>query len=178
MSGVRKRKTPPFRKSPCHAGSTKRNNVLSTLATNRNLTRSSELSQIAEQLERSSMQSIRLLATRSLRSAVRRFFLVFLVTSLPFPALTLRGATGGSISGTVTDQSGAVLPDATLELLNTGQLSTYHARSDRQGLYSFPNLSVGHYDLTITATGFTTQRKTDLTVDTDSALRVDASLAV
>jgi hypothetical protein len=37
---------------------------------------------------------------------------------------------------------------------------------------------VGHYDLTITASGFNTQRKTNLTVDADSALRVDASLAI
>jgi Carboxypeptidase regulatory-like domain len=90
----------------------------------------------------------------------------------------LWAATGGSISGTVVDQTGAVLPDATLELVNTAQHSTYRARSDRQGLYSFPNLAVGHYDLTITATGFTTEQKTNLTVDTDSALRVDATLAI
>ena len=90
----------------------------------------------------------------------------------------LWAATGGSISGTVTDQSGAVVPDATLELVNTGQHSTYHVKSDKQGLYSFPNLSVGHYDLTITAPGFSTQQKTNLTVDTDSAVRVDATLAI
>src|SRR3984957_6359859 len=90
----------------------------------------------------------------------------------------LWAATGGSISGTVTDQSGAVVPDATLELVNTGQHSTYHVKSDKQGLYSFPNLAVGHYDLTITAPGFTTQQKTNLTVDTDSAVRVDATLAI
>src|ERR1700721_2886855 len=90
----------------------------------------------------------------------------------------LWAATGGSISGTVTDQSGAVVPDATLELVNTGQHSTYHVKSDKQGLYSFPNLAVGQYDLTITATGFTAQQKTNLTVDTDSALRVDATLAI
>jgi hypothetical protein len=90
----------------------------------------------------------------------------------------LWAATGGGISGTVADQSGAVIPDATLELVNTAQHSTYRVKSDRQGLYSFPNLAVGNYDLTITAPGFTTQRKTSLTVDTDSALRVDASLAI
>ena len=98
--------------------------------------------------------------------------------------LLLRGsapasaATGGSISGTVVDQSGAVVPDAMLELVNTAQHSTYRVKSDRQGLYALPNLAVGHYDLVITATGFSTQRKTSLTVDTDSALRVNATLAI
>jgi Carboxypeptidase regulatory-like domain len=92
--------------------------------------------------------------------------------------LPLWGATGGSISGTVVDPSGAVIPRAALSLVNAAQQTTYQAVSDIRGFYSFPNLPVGHYDLTISAAGFTTQRKIDLMVDTDSALRVDASLSV
>ena len=67
---------------------------------------------------------------------------------------------------------------ATLKLVNTAQQTIYQAVSDKQGLYSFPNLPVGHYDLTISATGFSTQRKTNLTVDTDSAIRVDVALVI
>jgi Carboxypeptidase regulatory-like domain len=93
-------------------------------------------------------------------------------------ALPLRAATGGSISGTVVDPSKAVIPGAAFSLVNTAQQTIYQAVSDRQGFYSFPNLPVGRYDLTISATGFTTQRKTDLQVDTDSAIRVDATLAI
>jgi Carboxypeptidase regulatory-like domain len=63
-------------------------------------------------------------------------------------------------------------------LVNTSQQTTYRTVSDRQGLYSFPNLSVGHYDLTIEANGFTPQRKANLTVDTASAVRMDVSLTV
>jgi Carboxypeptidase regulatory-like domain len=107
-----------------------------------------------------------------------KFRRLLLASILLLGTVALRAATGGSISGTVTDQTGAVVPDATLELVNTGQHSTYRVKSDKQGLYSFPNLGVGHYDLTITAQGFTTQRKTDLTVDTGSAVRVDATLAI
>jgi hypothetical protein len=44
------------------------------------------------------------------------------------------GATGGSISGVVADQSGAVIPGAMLKLVNTGQQTTYQTLSDRQGL--------------------------------------------
>jgi hypothetical protein len=106
-----------------------------------------------------------------------QFRQLILVSIFLVATVALWAATGGSISGTVVDQSGAVVPDAKLELVNTGQHSTYRVKSDRQGLYSFPNLAVGHYDLTIAATGFT-QRKTNLTVDTDSALRVDATLAI
>src|SRR5271163_1755065 len=95
-----------------------------------------------------------------------------------FAVEPLRAATGGSISGTVVDPSGAVTPGAALKLVNTGQQMNYQVISDRQGFYSFPNLPVGHYDLTVSATGFMTQRKVNVTVDTDAALRVEAVLAV
>jgi len=100
-------------------------------------------------------------------------FTLILLVSLP-----LQAATGGSISGTVADPTGAVLPGAALSLINIAQQTTYHAVSDVRGFYAFPNLPVGRYDLTISATGFTTRRKSDLTVDTDSALRVDTTLSV
>jgi hypothetical protein len=95
-----------------------------------------------------------------------------------FASASLRAAVGGSISGVVADGSGAVVPGAALKLLNTAQHMTYQVTSDRQELYSFPNLAVGHYDLTIKANSFTPQRKTGLTVDTDSAIRVDISLVI
>ena len=63
-------------------------------------------------------------------------------------------------------------------MANTAQKVTYKAVSNAQGLYSFPNLPVAHYDLTVTANGFTPQRRTNLNVDTDSALRVDTTLAI
>jgi hypothetical protein len=107
----------------------------------------------------------------------KRLFHLAIVLCL-LAAVPLRAATGGSISGAVIDPSGAVIPGAALKLVNMGQQTIYHAVSDRQGFYSFPNLPVGHYELTISASGFTTQRKTNLTVDTDSALRVDATLAI
>jgi hypothetical protein len=108
-------------------------------------------------------------------------FAAGILTAIAFLLLTsasLFAATGGSISGTVTDPSGAVISGATLKLVNTAQQTVWRAVSDKQGLYSFPNLPVGHYDLTITADGFTTQRKTGLTVNTDSAIQVNISLAV
>lgn len=88
----------------------------------------------------------------------------------------LHAAVGGSISGTVTDPRGAVVPNATLNLVDTGQQTRYQVTTDNQGTYSFPNLPVGHYELTISAAGFTSQRKTNLIVDADASLRVDVPL--
>ncbi len=89
-----------------------------------------------------------------------------------------QAATGGSITGVVSDPNGALIAGAILKLTNTAQQTTYRAVADKEGLYSFPNLPVGRYDLDITAPGFSPQKKTNLTVDTDSALRVDVSLLV
>jgi len=91
---------------------------------------------------------------------------------------SLWAAASGSLSGTVKDPSGAVIQGATITLVNTALRSEYNAISDGQGFYSFPTLPVGHYGLTIEATGFRTQTKTNLTVDTDAALRMDAVLAL
>jgi hypothetical protein len=98
---------------------------------------------------------------------------VFLLMAAP-----LYAAVGGSISGTVSDQSGAVIPGASIQLVNTAQHNVYRTVADRQGLYSFPNLPVAHYDLTISAVGFKPQRKLNLVVDTDSALQADIALVV
>ncbi len=65
-----------------------------------------------------------------------------------------------------------------LRLVNAALKSEYKTISNGQGFYSFPTLPVGHYDLTIEATGFRTQKKTNLTVDTDAALKLDAVLEV
>src|SRR5271170_1328653 len=112
-------------------------------------------------------------------AATVRSLLFSLILVCPFfQTLQLRAATGGSISGTVTDPTGAFVPGAALKLVNTSQQTTYQVIADKQGFYSFPNLPVGHYELTISAPGFATQRKTNLTVDTDSALRVDTALVV
>jgi len=110
--------------------------------------------------------------------ACSKTYLIFVIGFFLAVWARAYAATGGSISGNVVDPNGAVVMGAELRLVNTAQPVLYQAASDRQGSYSFPNLPVGHYDLTISAKGFTTQRKTNLTVDTDSAIRVDVALAV
>jgi hypothetical protein len=108
----------------------------------------------------------------------RGWFSHLSVGVLLLAAIPLYAANGGSIAGIVADSSGAVIVGATLKLVNTAQQTVWQAVSDKQGLYSFPNIPVGRYDLTITATGFTAQKKTGISVDTDSAIRLDLVLTV
>ncbi len=93
-------------------------------------------------------------------------------------ALVSWAAANGSISGTLRDPSGSVVPGATVRLVHTALQSEFNAVSNGQGFYSFPALPVGRYDLTIQAAGFKTQKKTHLTLDTDAALKVDVVLAL
>jgi Carboxypeptidase regulatory-like domain len=112
-------------------------------------------------------------------TAIARTRLSLLVFAFLFIGVGyLSAATGGSISGVVADPSGAVISGATLTLVNIGQKTTYHVVSNSQGLYSFPNLPVGHYDLTTAATRFSPQRNQDVAVDTDSAIQLNIKLAI
>src|SRR5580658_5482669 len=87
-------------------------------------------------------------------------------------------AANGSLSGILMDASGAVVRGATITLVNGALRSEYKAISNGQGFYSFPALPVGHYEVTIEASGFKTQKKTNLTIDADAALKLDAVLTV
>jgi len=71
-------------------------------------------------------------------------------------------AVGGSVSGTVKDQTGGVVPGANLSIRNTALGTEYKTSSDGQGLYAFPSLAVGRYDFTINAPSFRSQKKTAL----------------
>jgi hypothetical protein len=79
----------------------------------------------------------------------------------------------GSVSGVVKDPSGAAIPGASVTLINATFKSELKVTTDAQGSYSFQALPVGHYDLAFEAAGFEAQQKTNLTVDTDAALRID-----
>jgi len=82
----------------------------------------------------------------------------------------------GMISGLIADQSGAIIPGVTVVATNeeTGVQST--SASDDKGLYSFPALAVGTYDLTVRRTGFRDFVEKNIRIDANSAIRIDIKL--
>jgi hypothetical protein len=101
------------------------------------------------------------------------------VVAFFFLALTVAWASiNGSIAGVVTDASGAVLSGATVTATETQTGVTTTVTTDSKGFYNFPALPVGTYDVEINNPGFKTYRRTGLTIDANSALRVDVSLKV
>src|SRR5581483_7131685 len=72
--------------------------------------------------------------------------------------------TGATISGTVTDPSGAAVPNATVTAKNNGTGVTNSAKTNADGFYTIPNLLPGTYDVTTTASGFSIRVDHNLTL--------------
>jgi hypothetical protein len=85
---------------------------------------------------------------------------------------------GGSIAGTVKDPSGRVVPGAEVIVRETTKGLAYQTHTDSKGHYTFPVLPVGHYELTLQSTGFSGYQRTDVVLDTNASLTLDASLEV
>lgn len=100
------------------------------------------------------------------------FFLLCMIFGTHFALASV----GGSISGLVKDPTGAVVAGAEVVATNTDTGVQNKAKTDSAGFYSFPVLPVGRYRVEITQTGFKAYRATDLVIDVNSALRVDAIL--
>ena len=98
-----------------------------------------------------------LLSSRSWMRSIA--FSVALIT-LPHFAIVAAAQVGGSLSGTIKDSTGGVIPGATVSLMNTDIGTALNSVSDAQGHYSFPNLPVGRYDLTVTLDGFKPHKRT------------------
>jgi hypothetical protein len=91
---------------------------------------------------------------------------------------TAHAQVGGSITGTVKDQSGGVVPGVTVSAMNVVLGTATVAITDMQGFYSIPKLPVGRYDVTIQLEGFKLVKRTGLQVDADAVVRLDATLEV
>lgn len=71
---------------------------------------------------------------------------------------------GGSVAGTVTGESGAAMPDVRISVTEASTGLARTATTNPTGLYNVPNLSPGSYEMTVSATGFTTQLWTTINV--------------
>jgi len=63
----------------------------------------------------------------------------------------------GSVSGTIIDQTGAVVAGARLTLTSAGQAAKQEVLSNKDGQFSFANVAPGHFELKITSAGFAAQ---------------------
>ena len=102
-----------------------------------------------------------------------RIILVFvLLAAIGLSAQTFRG----TILGTVTDPSGAVVAGAKVTVKNEGTGLERSTETSADGSYALPELQIGSYTVTITLPGFQTSVTKGVTVDVAGERRVDAAL--
>jgi len=104
-------------------------------------------------------------------------FALFLLASMLF-ATGLRAQETGDIVGTITDTTGAVVPNATVTLTNTGTNVSQTVQSGGDGNYLFTFLQVGSYVVKVQATGFKTATAPALSLSSGDRARADIKLEV
>jgi Carboxypeptidase regulatory-like domain/TonB dependent receptor len=97
-------------------------------------------------------------------------FVCLLVAATAWASIT------GSISGIVTDPSGAVVPGAAVTAINTATGVKSTIKTDGAGFYNFPNLPVGTYDVEVVQKGFKTYRQTGIVLNANDVLKADVKL--
>lgn len=89
-----------------------------------------------------------------------------------------QATTTGNLSGTVTDASGALVPNATLTIRNPAVGASVTQHSNAQGGYSFADLQVGAYTLTVSAQGFANTVIQNVLIDTGRSININPTLKV
>jgi len=96
-----------------------------------------------------------------------------------FFALTAFGQSDrGTITGTIFDATGAVVPAAPVQVRNIETGAVYQAGSSGTGNYTLAQLPAGQYEMSVAVPGFKTYVRQNLTVDVAQTYRVDVNLVV
>src|SRR6266436_4780197 len=104
--------------------------------------------------------------------------LLLLFVAMAVPAANAQSTTDGAIGGAVTDQSGAVVPNAIVGSRNLGTGSSSGGVTDGSGRYMLIHLQPGQYSLEITGTGFGAFKVTNITVEVGRVTTIDATLSI
>jgi hypothetical protein len=111
-----------------------------------------------------------------LRTSIHGLFLGLIVTT--FAAAGLAQNITGSILGTVTDPSEAAVAGAEVEVLNRDTNQAARLKTNEAGLFEAVYLRPGSYRVTVSATGFKTSLRDNLTLRVEDRLRLDFQLEV
>ena len=115
---------------------------------------------------------------RTTKSAAYFLTFVTLACSLWLTATARAQVAGATLSGTVTDPSGAILPQATISIRNVSTDITRTTTTSAAGFYSVPNLLPGTYDVKASAQGFSTHLSTGIILTVGAQQVLDFALRV
>lgn len=101
-----------------------------------------------------------------------------LLTAFSAAAQTASTFDTGTITGAVTDPSGAVIPHASVTITNTGTGNVIHAETNNDGIFSAPGLPFGSYVVSASASQFAKTTTTPFALNVGATVRVDLKLAL
>jgi hypothetical protein len=111
-----------------------------------------------------------------MKSSIPRLFWLFLLGFILIPGLAAQDTS--SLTGTVTDSTGAVVSGARVVLTNPSTGTTRKQVTNSAGQYVAAALQPGTYDLTVTAPGFRTYKTAGVVLSVASNFRIDVTLQV
>jgi hypothetical protein len=85
---------------------------------------------------------------------------------------------GASITGKVTDPSGAALAGATVTAKDVERNTSWSTKTNDEGVYNFSRLGIGRYELTVEAKGFATARHTPFDLLLNQAAKIDIAMSL
>jgi hypothetical protein len=106
----------------------------------------------------------------------RVFAALLAMTLLALPAAAQEQT--GSIQGTVKDAQGGVLPGVTVEAKNQATGAVQSTVTNESGIYRFPALAPGRYDVSANLTGFAPAKNSNVILELGKVLSIDLSMAV
>jgi len=112
---------------------------------------------------------------------VKHIGLLALIVAVIFGMTAISGnaqSTHGTILGTITDQSGAVLPDTVVTLINQATGTKMEATSNGSGYYQFVDVAPSTYTINVTKQGFKALTRPGIVLPTQARIQVDLSLTV
>ncbi|HEY7499985.1 MAG TPA: TonB-dependent receptor [Vicinamibacterales bacterium] len=110
--------------------------------------------------------------------AARLLLATLIGLSFAAPALAQGGGATTSLSGTVTDASGAIIPGANVAVKNAATGTTFETVTNESGYFSVPALDPGTYTVTVTLMGFKTAVVNDVRVNASTPATVKVAMAV
>jgi Carboxypeptidase regulatory-like domain len=106
----------------------------------------------------------------------KRYLSILFVLLVTVPGFTQ--TFHGTVSGVVVDSQGAVIADAAVQLTNPATGLTLNAKSNKEGEFIFPELTVGIYQLTVNISGFQTKKIDDINVEVSKVQNIKVEMSV
>ncbi|MGH9764391.1 MAG: carboxypeptidase regulatory-like domain-containing protein, partial [Blastocatellia bacterium] len=111
-------------------------------------------------------------------SALAFGFLALLAVAMMLSPALKAQQVAGSITGTVTDASGAAVTNATVTVRDVNRGTTWTTHTNDAGVYEFPQIAVGDVEIRVQATGFSSQLHPAFTLILNQVARVDFQMKV